>query len=289
MWHPDRAGTDQERTIAEAELKKVNGARDLIQRHYQDGLHRLVGCECSSEPVQDPRGSVYEGTSRTTSNTPPPAGQNGAQAKPGGAGMPRKAGSGAKRRRQSQQTAPPVVASIITAAMVLLAMFIVKTNSAVRLDKRQADSYGYDSAPAQSWRTSTALGNAGVSSSTIASLRPSLTNKAATTSISETVQEPKKVDDQKEEALAKERAKEQQLQQQKQQQNRSMIEFVSADGRLISLQDGTTWELWPHEAADSFFAWQPGDRITVKGRQTSMPWLVNDSRSHQAVKVTRVE
>jgi hypothetical protein len=104
-----------------------------------------------------------------------------------------------------------------------------------------------------------------------------------------TSEEQKDSEEPKQTATTKERASEHQPQQPAQQPNKNVIEFVSADGRLISLQDGSTWELWPQEAADSFFAWQPGDRITVKGRQNGMPWLVNDSRSHQAVKVTRVE
>lgn len=301
MWHPDRAATEQERTIAEAELKKVNGARDLIQRHHQDGLHRLVGCECSAEPVQDPRGSMYENTERTSerprSSESASSSSQGASAGGASGAQARKTSAGAgSRRRKQPQTAPPVVASMITAAMVLLGMTIVKMNSGVKIERpRASDAYGYEAPAVQGWRgESRPVG--GVSQSTIASLRPSLVNKAASTEQQAVAGE--KVFKQEDtagqrmaesEAQAEREAKAAKAREQQQALGKSAVEFVSADGRLISLQDGTTWELWPQEAADSLFAWQPGDRITVKGRQASMPWLVNDTRSHQAVKVTRVE
>jgi hypothetical protein len=70
--------------------------------------------------------------------------------------------------------------------------------------------------------------------------------------------------------------------------NQSVISFVSSDGRLVSLKDGTTWELWQQEAADSFFQWEPGDHVIIKGPQSVPMWLVNQTRSYQAVKATPV-
>lgn len=70
--------------------------------------------------------------------------------------------------------------------------------------------------------------------------------------------------------------------------NTSAITFVSSDGRLVSLKDGTTWELSSTEAADSFFQWEADDHITLKGLESSPSWLVNESRGFQAVKVNPV-
>jgi curved DNA-binding protein CbpA len=276
MWHPDRASTEQEKTLAEAELKKVNGARDLIARHYQDGLHKLVGCECATLVEPQPE--------RETQQAPPPsssAGNNGQGAK---TAQRTTAGKNGRAKRRPEPV-PAAVGSMLTAAMVLLGMFIVHMNSGVRLQHQQPRTVSYDTGRTY-W---TPPGN--VSQTTIAGLRPSPMNTVAqslTQSDDYKLKDAARDEEEKarrarEAALTREATKKNELP-----ANTAAIGFVSSDGRLVSLKDGTTWELLPQEAADSFFAWQPGDRITVKGAQQMPVWLVNESRSFQAVKVTPV-
>lgn len=268
MWHPDRAATEQEKAIAEAELKKVNGARDLIARHHQDGLHKLVGCECSGmevEPPPQPR--PQQSSAGSASTAPQPGAQSAARTQP-------RTTNGARKRRKPEPM-PQAMAAVLTAGMVLIGMSIVKMNSGVKLRDSAPIYDGGSSFAGTNWRVSTGDGTP----STILALRPSGTNAAASVS-APTVKEEKK-SEQKEER-AKPAAPELPP-------NTSLITFVSSDGRLVSLQDGTTWALWPEEAADSFFHWTQRDRVIIKGADSMPCWLVNESRGYQAVRVTRVE
>lgn len=264
MWHPDRAATEQEKAIAEAELKKVNGARDLIARHYQDGLHKLVGCECAGvgevEPPPPP-----------PSSPPPPPAQSAART------QPRTTTNGGRKRRKPEPI-PQAMAAVLTAGMVLVGMAIVKMNSGVKL-RDSAPAYdGGTSIAGTNWRVNPGA----MTPSTILALRPSATNAAAgvTAAAAGAVKDEKKSDHKEE--PAKPAAPELPP-------NTSLITFVSSDGRLVSLQDGTTWALWPEEAADSFFHWDKRDRVIIKGACAMPCWLVNESRGYQAVRVTRVE
>jgi curved DNA-binding protein CbpA len=272
MWHPDRAGSDQERLIAEAELKKVNGARDLISRHYQDGLHKLVGCECATG-----NGNGYA-QEESRKEPPPPqsrraSGTSGATAKNGSA----------RRKRRLDEPGQQAMAALLTAAMVVFGMFIVNINSGVRL---RQDNSSYEASTAN-WRTTSGLNEngLGVRQSTLHALRPSAMNTPVPLSETDTAA----ADEQKAKAEEKKSKQSEKPATAQLPPNTSIIKFVSSDGRLVNLQDGTTWALWPQEAADSLFHWNPGDRVVVKGIDSSPCWLVNESRNFQAVQVTRVE
>jgi curved DNA-binding protein CbpA len=52
VWHPDRAGTPEQRMYAEEEMKKINNAKDLLKEHLTSKTHNHFGaCECNqSDP-----------------------------------------------------------------------------------------------------------------------------------------------------------------------------------------------------------------------------------------------
>jgi curved DNA-binding protein CbpA len=273
MWHPDRAASEQERLIAEAELKKVNGARDLISRHYQDGLHKLVGCECATGGNNGYAREQETGSPPPSSSATPPR-TNGASST-----AQQRNGSSRKKRRQ-EQPASPAMAAALTIAMVFFGMFIVHLNSGVRLGR---DSTTYEGSNSN-WRSASNYNSqVAVRQSTLAALRPSPMNAAASATESEVLANKSK-ELKSEEKKDKEKPVKPQLP-----PNTSIIKFVSSDGRLVNLQDGTTWALWSQEAADSLFHWEAGDRVVVKGLDSTPCWLVNETRSFQAVQVTRVE
>ncbi|MBX9722337.1 MAG: J domain-containing protein [Candidatus Obscuribacterales bacterium] len=46
VWHPDRLPTEEGKKEAEEELKKINNAKDLLWKHFENGAHKTSGCEC---------------------------------------------------------------------------------------------------------------------------------------------------------------------------------------------------------------------------------------------------
>lgn len=267
MWHPDRAGSEEERAIAEAELKKVNGARDLLMRHLQSAAHRGSGCECSisSERASQPETPPPPRSKTETGhrNPPPPPPQTT---------QPRTAGT--RPRKRVSQPADPKIMWLVTAGMVIIGWSIVHMNNSIRL-RRAAELPAYGSAGPSLNSSSMAVA---VQPSAMFAVRPSSTGQIPPATPTETP----------EQKAEKKRAAEAAPKPAEPPKNQSVINFVSSDGRLVSLKDGTTWELWQQEAADSFFQWQPGDQVIVKGPESTPGWLVNQSRSYHAVKVTPV-
>jgi curved DNA-binding protein CbpA len=57
VWHPDRAPSLEHKEFAEEELKKINNAKDLLNKHFgAGGGHKSAGCACQPEPDK-PTGS----------------------------------------------------------------------------------------------------------------------------------------------------------------------------------------------------------------------------------------
>jgi hypothetical protein len=48
-WHPDRFPSPDAKADAEAELKKILNAKDLLIKHFDGGKHKLDACECTGK------------------------------------------------------------------------------------------------------------------------------------------------------------------------------------------------------------------------------------------------
>ena len=53
-WHPDRFPTADAKADAEAELKKILGAKDLLMKHFDSGKHKGDACECTGKKPAAP-------------------------------------------------------------------------------------------------------------------------------------------------------------------------------------------------------------------------------------------
>lgn len=301
MWHPDRAGTPEEKAIAESELKKINAARDLLARHFQKGEHRSSACECSLNTA----GGVPPGYrsdesgrySRAETSEPPPQDRrsnapSGANA--GNAAAGRAPGSTASRRNAVREADAKLVV-LATISMVVLGASLVRMNSGIHI-KQPAEQPAYDfpgtaynTTPLPATPSRSVIGFAQLvrepqsSTASNGAAAKSAGSQSSQAKSTETKSSELTADSSKTQTSASERLPSGGS------QSPRTITFVSSDGRLVSLQDGSTWELYGAEAADSFFQWQPGDRITVKGLNSYPSWLVNESRGYQAVRVSEVK
>lgn len=72
VWHPDRAPSPEHKEFAEEELKKINNAKDLLNKHFgPGGGHRSAGCAC--QPDQDkPAGSSTRSGATGSGSSPGP-------------------------------------------------------------------------------------------------------------------------------------------------------------------------------------------------------------------------
>jgi len=270
MWHPDRAGSEHERLVAEVELKKINGARDLLAKHFSDGQHLSTGCECTiSESTADQFGT--NGPARRSSATSQDAERQTSSK------SSRFAGAVWKAARR--QPVGATITALITVAMLFVGWSVIQINHGIRI-RRPVEVPPSETAYINSARMGSisSSDHDSLNSPFKVAIRPSrfglgTTSQKPQVESSDKTQGPAKVERPKTPVAPK---------------NNSVIGFVSSDGRLVSLEDGTTWELWPAEAADSFFQWENGDRITLKGLESSPSWLVNESRGFQAVKATPV-
>jgi hypothetical protein len=48
IWHPDRVTSEEQKKFAEAELKKINNAKDILVAHFGSGIHTTADCVCRS-------------------------------------------------------------------------------------------------------------------------------------------------------------------------------------------------------------------------------------------------
>jgi curved DNA-binding protein CbpA len=76
VWHPDRAPSPEHKEFAEEELKKINNAKDILNKHFgSGGGHKASECECQpdqeagsstkSSPGGSSRGPNYQRTKNT--------------------------------------------------------------------------------------------------------------------------------------------------------------------------------------------------------------------------------
>jgi curved DNA-binding protein CbpA len=61
VWHPDRFPTAEGKADAEEELKKINNAKDVLYKHFDDGSHKASGCECQSDGAGSGRSNTNQG------------------------------------------------------------------------------------------------------------------------------------------------------------------------------------------------------------------------------------
>lgn len=57
MWHPDRVQSDEKKSEAEEELKKINDSFDLLKKHFQNGHIEAHNCAC--QPNNDDSASYF--------------------------------------------------------------------------------------------------------------------------------------------------------------------------------------------------------------------------------------